>query len=397
VPRDNVGPIRGPAATSPSHCRSDPLNQREPGIRYWSRRRSRTISDVPAHETYRVEAADLQRDREAILGLWRRHLPSLLHPDRSLEWGYVDNPFAPGCIWKLIAGDRIVGAAGLLLKRIKAGNSVVLAGRLGGLAIESEHRSLGPALMLTRALLEARTRDGIAVVYTSSPDNLVPMMKRAGYVDVIALSRYVRVLDAAPYLRRHLPTLAARCLSVPANAALSATVAFEWRPGLVGRPDEFDGRFDDLWTRAAPFYGVTTERSSRFLKWRFRDDPVDIALTTVSVSSPVDDRLIGYGTYFMEGDLANIVDLFAENAQSALKTVLGCLVRCVRPRGATSIAVRCAGTTAFNKVLRSCGFRPRPDDHPLTLMVSPPLPGEQDSMLTSAAAWHFLAADDFWH
>jgi hypothetical protein len=91
------------------------------------------------------------------------------------------------------------------------------------------------------------------------------------------------------------------------------------------------------------------------------------------------------------------VDLFAEDTHSALPVVVAGVTRWLRTRGATSISVTCAGTGVLGVVLRRCGFRRRPDDHPNTIMVSPPEAGSASPDLVSGPRWHFLAADDFWH
>lgn len=348
--------------------------------------------------TYRVERSDPRRDHDEIVALWKCHLPLLPHPERNLAWAYVDNPFSPGRLWKLTADGRTVGVVGLALRRIKVGDAVVLAGRLGGLAIDQRHRSLGPALLLQRAALEDIGQDGLSFIYTSSPQNLVQMSSRAGYRPVVTLTRYVKLLDAGPFLRRRVRSgAAARLLAWPSNLAIRMAERLRRRQGLVREIERFDDRFDNLWTRGATHYGVTSERTSRFLQWRFRHNPVDHSFRTVGVTSPGDGRLAGYGVCVMEDGGATLVDLFADNTETALHTVLSGIVRWTRARGATSIAVKCAGNSALDAALRRQGFRPRPENHPTTLMVSATPAGPADPAHARGPEWHFLAADDFWH
>jgi hypothetical protein len=348
--------------------------------------------------TYRVARADLHRDREEILAIWKRDLPLLPLQGRHLDWGYVNNPFSEGRVWKLTGDGHTVGVGSLVIRRFTVAGSVVLAGRFGGFAVAQPHRSLGPALMLQRAVLGDCGRDGLGVIYTCAPQAIVGMTSRAGYHQVVRLTRYVKVLDIEPFLARRLPSArATRWLAWPANLALRTAAAFDWRPGLVEEIVQFDDRFDDLWKRAAPHYQVTTERTARFLQWRFREYPLDFTFTTIGVSDPLDGRLLGYGIYFMADGVANLVDLFAEDTQSALHSVLAGVTRWIRSAGATSIAVKCAGTGVLDETLRQWGFHPRPDDHPLTIMVSPPAAHANRSAWVRASQWHFLAADDFWH
>lgn len=348
--------------------------------------------------TYEVARADLRRDRDEIVDLWQRHLPLLPFPERHFDWGSIDNPFAEGRVWKLIEGGHTRGVAGLVMRRLKVEGSVRLAGRLGGFAIDPQHRSLGPGLMLQRAVLHECGHDGLDIVYTSAPRSLVRMSARAGYRSVVALTRFVKLLDVEPFLRRRLSFAPlARGLAWPANLALRAAASLRPSRGVAQEIAQFDDRFDALWKRAAPHYGVTTERSARFLKWRFHDFPLTATFVTVGVSDADDDRLMGYAIYLMAGDVANLVDLFAEDSGPALHAVLVSVVRWLRSKGATAISMRCAGTGAIGDVLARTGFHERPDDEPTTLMVSPPADGNPDSALLRPSSWYFLAADDFWH
>ncbi len=347
---------------------------------------------------YVVERADLREDRDRIVTLWQQHLPLLPFPDRHFDWGSRDNPFGEGRIWKLIESGETHGVAGLVLRRLEVANAIVLAGRLGGFAVDARHRALGPALRLQRAAVDECGRDGLDVVYTSAPRSLVRMSLRAGFRSVIELTRYVRLLDVEPFLRRRLSIgPLAHWLARPANLALrlqSALRRTRGEPRLIPR---FDDRFDALWRRAAPHYGITSERTAHFLEWRFHRFPLDVTFTTVGLTDPGDGRLLGYGIYYMLGDVANLVDLFAEDAGSTLRDVLEGVVRWIRSTGATAISMRCAGTGAIDAALIRTGFHPRPDDEPTTLMVAPATDAAMDSFLLQASNWYFVAADDFWH
>jgi len=347
---------------------------------------------------YRVDRTDLQRDRDQILAFWRRHLPLIPHHEQHLDWGYTDNPFAPGRVWTLFGDDCPVGVIGVLVRRLKVGNAVVLAGRLGGLAVDAEHRSLGPALMLQRAVLNDRGRGGLSAIYSSVPNPLVPATSRAGYRSILTVSRFVRLLDTGPLLRRRLPSeTAARWLTRPANGVLRALAGSDWRPVELCEVDEFDGRFDDLWSRAAQHWAVTTERTSAFLRWRFTENPVDYSFTTVCAQRPGDHRITGYAVCTEDAGQVSVLDLLAEDAAEALCVLLTSVVRWARGRGASAVVVKCAAAGPLGAALRACRFHERPDDHPITLMASSLLDEGQDRVFTSAANWHFLAADDYWH
>src|SRR5687768_5339547 len=73
--------------------------------------------------TYTVAEADLDRDREGILAVWRRNLPDKDLAAAKFDWYYRSNPLGDGRIWKLIADSsgEIVGTAGMGRRLLKVG------------------------------------------------------------------------------------------------------------------------------------------------------------------------------------------------------------------------------------------------------------------------------------
>ena len=352
--------------------------------------------DQHAPAKYSVVRADLGRDREQILALWTRHLSKGGYEERRYEWGNRENPFANGRRWLLLADGAVVGTAGMVIRRFKIDDCIVLAGRAGGFGVDREHRFLGPALMLQRAVLDDLGRDGLELIYSSSPADVIGIFTRLGYERVGDLARYVKILDVEPYLRRRMPASAAAWLAAPLNVGLDVVSRTTWRPCFPIEIRGFDDRFDDLWTRAAPHYGITTERTSRFLSWRFDKSSHPQAFKTVGVTAPGTDRLVGYAIYQMDHAHASVADLFAEDTDTALEMVLASVTRWVGCLGAASITVRCLASGMLSQVLERAGFRRRPDDKATSVVVSPRASGQRERGPGWKARWYFLGADDFW-
>lgn len=345
--------------------------------------------------TYEVESADLSRDRDQIVEFWKRHL-QIPNPDRWYEWAYVQNPCANGLSWLLRADGAVVGTAGTVPRRFKVGSRIVVAARAGGLGVDQAHRFLGPALMLQKAML-AETRQGrLDMIYSSLPPHLLGLMDRLSYERIGPLTRYVRVLRVEPYVKRVLGTGALGSVAAGTLGALvAAATDLQWRPGVVDELASFDDRFDDLWRRALPEYGVTSERTSRFLNWRFLGTPVGHPYVILGVTAPADGRLLGYAVLFTSDDAAYLVDAFAEDPGGALQSVLMASVRWALESGAASLAVRCLVQGPLDAALRRCGFRPRDDGPPMMVIASPGWDAA-DHGHGPRLPWHFLSADDFW-
>lgn len=343
---------------------------------------------------YDVVHADLELDRGQIVEFWKRHL-QVPNPDHWYEWAYVRNPCTTGLSWLLRADGVTVGTSGVIPRRFKVGSRIVVAARAGGLGVEQAHRFLGPALMLQKAML-AETRQGrLDMIYSSLPPHLLGLMDRLAYDHIGPLTRYVRVLRMGPYVRRALGSGAGgRAAAAVLDAVAAGATRVAWRPGIVDEVTSFDGRFDDLWQRAIPEFGVTSERTSRFLTWRFLGTPVGHAYAILTVSAPADGRLLGYAVLFTREDTAYLVDVFAEDAGPAMESVLAACVRWALDASASSLVVKCLKQDPLDRTLRRCGFQPRDDGPPMMVIASPGwnTGGEGHKPL----AWHFLSADDFW-
>jgi hypothetical protein len=344
-----------------------------------------------------VVRADPDADRDRIVGLWARHLDRLGCPDRHYAWAYRDNPFAAGRNWLLVShpDGRAVGVVGVIPRRMKVGSTTVLAARVAGFGIDPEHRCLGPALKLQRAVLAELGDPGPRFTYTAAPPHVVGVFRRLGYREVGEFARYTSVLDAEPYVRRIVGSeRAARALAKVVNAGMRA-VRRETRARAVVRPvARFDERFDDLWRRAKPGYGITSERSSRFLAWRFGPGSPK-AYATVALASTAQDRILGYAVYYMAGTWAYIVDLFAENRDRAMRDLLAGLMRWLRDQGAAAATIEFPGADWLAATLRRFGFHKRPGGLAATLLVSPLSNESSNSSLGNARDWYFLGADDF--
>jgi len=102
---------------------------------------------------YTVVPANLQKDRQVIIDLWRQNLADINHLEEKYDWHFLNNPFGPGQIWILKADGQPIGTTSLGMRPLKLGETLTTAGVACDLAVNKDHRFLQPALMLQRALL----------------------------------------------------------------------------------------------------------------------------------------------------------------------------------------------------------------------------------------------------
>jgi hypothetical protein len=344
---------------------------------------------------YDVTKADPERDRELVVAHWSRHL-NLPAAAPWYEWAHLANPNGAGANWILRSDGRLVGTAGWTARSFNAGRTSLTAGRVGGFGVDAGHRVLGPALMLQKALLAEMDKGDPPLLYSSAPPQLLPLFSRVGYERIGPLTRYARVLRAAPYLERlvgasSLPAFLSRAVDVP----FVAWAAAQWRPGVVQRLEAFDERFDDLWERAKPHYGVTSLRSRRLLTWRFLEMPARVRQEIFAVATPSADRLIGYAVVSDQAGTCVVADMFAETPDDALECTLLAVVRHAVGAGCTGVSIRCLETAVMARVLRRCGFGRRDDGSTSELIASPGWRSRFPDR-SADAGWYFVGGDDFW-
>src|SRR5690606_16886467 len=224
---------------------------------------------------YTVHEADVERDRGLILSLWSGNLGQDARMARKYDWFYRHCPFGAPLTLLLRheeSGDW-VGVASAGPRPMWMDGRRVLAGVLVDLAVASEHRSLGPALMLQMALMEAGLRR-FDLLYGFPNPKAAAVFKRVGYASLGALARHARVLRHAGYVRRRLPAP----LAAPAGWLLDlADRARLWSAsgGLQAQwHDRADASGDMPWSTASAGQGPVAIRDVAFRRWRLDECPL---------------------------------------------------------------------------------------------------------------------------
>lgn len=345
---------------------------------------------------YAVRRADLDRDRDAVVAVWSRNLRSHDGPGHAAryDWYYRQNPLGPGRLWVVEAGPGgpVVGTAGLGLRRLITPGGTVLAGLASDFAVDADHRSLGPAVMLQRAVL-GTVGDGVDLIYALPNARALPVYKLLRYGADAALARYVKVLAVGRYLSRAPgPRVAKRVAAGLADPLLRLASPETWRPTrgrAVREVAGFDARFDELWARTAPASDVAGERTSAFLGWRYGLCPV-AAYATLGLTDRGGDRLLGYAVCTRGADRqVNVIDLWPAAAAAVRDDLLAGLLRWARAGGAASVACETAGARQVADGLARFGFRHRGAGS--AIVVSAARAGATQPAL---ATWHFLRADE---
>ena len=157
--------------------------------------RSRSVEHAPPRPGRCVVApGDAMADRDDLLRL-AGNLPGSPGA-RRFEKYYDRSPFGPPSVFlaREPGSDRAVGMAALLPSRLRVLGKPVAAAVSADFAIDPEYRGFGPALALQRASLKSLPERGMMCAYGCPNPLSEPIVKRVGFEEVAALTRFVKVL-----------------------------------------------------------------------------------------------------------------------------------------------------------------------------------------------------------
>jgi hypothetical protein len=336
---------------------------------------------------YSVAETDLHDSRAVLHRLLADNLHVRGGLDAKLRWFYCDGPHGPGRALVLRAHGAAVGCAGIGVRTLVHRGAALRAALFADLAIDRPHRSGLPALTLLRSIRDEVARN-FDLGYGFPNHKAIAVYRRAGFVELGRIDRYVRVLHSDSYL-----PAAAPWLRIPAAAvtdrALAAVARFHelgaWRFALDW-PARFDPRFDRLWQAVRTADRIACERSAAFLDWRFAHDRHRIA----AVVHRDTGALAAYGVLRpAEGGLIELVDLLAAGERE-LDAAIALIVAAAHRLGYAAIGFRFLGDPRVFRVLRRHGFLRRGE--PRSIVVAP---GRRAALAAlPAAAWYLTDLDE---
>lgn len=341
--------------------------------------------------SYSICRPDLDHDRDTVVDLWKRNLPAA-SADRY-RWLYQAGP-ATG--WLLRApGGTVVGATGLMDRAMSVLGSSVRAGQAIDLNVDKDHRSIGPALGLQRAVTANVRRREYGLIYALSIAQSEPVLRRAGYKVLGGLERWAKPLCCRDVLRgwlpRTLPRKAAAAVIDPL-LRLASPETYYRRPAdvRVEVTDRFDRRFDLLWEAAAGQFQIVGERTSAYLTWRFGRCP-EVRHRVLCLSS-AGGELLAYLVYCRRGGTVYIGDFLFADLQK-LDVLLAEFLRLMRREKAKAVITVYLGPDAVRQRLRRFGFWKRPSARKALVYADRQQFGAQLARLLDKENWYLTQAD----
>ena len=363
---------------------------------------------------YSVSTPNVDSAAATLVRLWTDNLPVVGDPHAKFRWYDRDNPIGVGHAMLLSSGetDVAVGCGGIGIRRLFVNGTPIETALLADLAVDKAHRTLMPALVLTKALRNY-CREHYQLTYGFPNKHAEALFKRIGSHFLGRYTRYALVLRSAAYIGNRIGDKFGGGPRVAQSAGWVADASLRirrrlrptgvWRHGLrldwadtAAHPDHaadhaLDNRLNQLWAVSSHRYAVMGYRGADFVRWRFLDrpnGPAELALLVERDSSVIR----GYAAVERDGGAAHVVDLLAASDEDET-ALLTALAREMYQRGCTSLSLRFLGSPSFVERLLNLGFRPRDSNRAMILEVGDALQPQRD-MLHDLTNWYILDGDE---
>src|SRR5208337_1174280 len=307
----------------------------------------------------RIRRADLQTDRSDLIKLFRRCLAPN-YDGRRFDWLYNDGPHGRALAWVAedVESGEIAGAAAGFPRKMYCRGMEIVGLVLGDFCISEQFRSLGPALQLQRACLEAAQESPFEFFYDFPSLSMMAVYKRMGFSQNGALKRWAKPVRAERLIQRVLKSKG----STPLLAGIADFFLAQrgWKgPKDACRLASHQGACGEEFTvldqqfRAQP--GLKTLRTAEYLNWRYLAHP---SVRHEIVTASHERALVGYVVFTGDKEDPAIVDLCARKEAVAARLLAGAETL-LRGRGAASISLNAGETHPWSSLFVRAGFRQR--------------------------------------
>jgi Acetyltransferase (GNAT) domain len=304
-----------------------------------------------------------------LIGLFGRHLP-VQSNEKRFDWLYRQNPYGQARAWIAIdpEKEKIVGAAAAFPKSFYFQGTAKLGLVLGDFCLDEQYRSIGPALQLQRACLQA-----LAAPYDFCYDfpsaTMMAIYKRMGIPQTSSFVRWTKALRVDSKLQSIVGSkFVARTVGVMANALIAShgwkgtrdACQVEVHQGPCG--EEFTSLDQKLGAS-----GVRAKRTAEYLNWRYLAHP---SKTHVLLAARKGGVLVGYIVLEVAKDHTRIGELISIETPAVAARLLDGAVKIARRDGAHSVHMAVSQNHPWNALFERAGFRPR-EASPFVVVTRP--------------------------
>lgn len=322
---------------------------------------------------YTIVQPEQESCKEIFMSLWARNFGAI--PRERYRWLYENNPSGPPTSYFLQdeSKNEIVGAISLFPRTLFIDGEKTPGFICGDLAVDKEHRALGPAVKLLKAAINKCESEAPCVLFGIPNQNSGPVMRRVGFSVLDDVCEMTLVLRSAPYIlkRINMPTVAkaAGFLLDPILHLRHSNLGVSRQKGHIADlaiQDEDEANVSNLFPPTG--FSLIGERNIKFLQWRFMNSPyANYQIFTIEYEEGKKPH--SYIVFRMNEKRAQIADFFAPDKKT-FSRLFSSFTAYQKAMGTESIAVSFAGDGSLVECLQKQGYSLRARTQKLLIYTS---------------------------
>ncbi len=305
-----------------------------------------------------IRTADLQADRQRVVGLLRRNLEHGGANER-FDWLYHRNPYGVARAWIAIdqTTGEAVGVAAAFPRRSFAKGTIRDVYVMGDFCLDHQHRALGLAVQLQRTCFLDLGPQLSSLSYDFPSDRMMAVYRRIKIDSIRQSVRWSKPLRANRLIRRAInsPGLT-RLFSAPVNRVLrlnTSRIKGNGKYQVTEHRDRCGPEFSSLAEEISCAYGICVARTAEYLNWRYADHP---SIRYQILAARSGDKLRGYIVVSEAANDAKIVDFFAVPEPGVWTSLLSGALMLLQHRPIFSLNFAVLGTSFLSPLLKTWGF-----------------------------------------
>ena len=304
---------------------------------------------------YKVLEADINQSRNIICELWRESFPEMDAPQDKIDSSYINNITKRGNIYLLSVNEKIVGVKGIIPRDCYVYGESKSFGLFCDFTVAKKHRSLGPSIKLLSETVKLAS-DQYDLLYGFPNKKAEVIFKRVGYEKLPNISRYVKIIDYKPYLKKKIKWPFTYFMTKLLNLGVIIKLSFLQLKLCNQYTSEttniFKNDIDILWEKCDKSKLIMSARNKEWLEWRFKNSQNS---TNIFVINNSKKEVQGYIVYSLSEGVCFIYDALSQN-EGEFKKLFILFTKELFKGDTSSISFEFIAPDSYIKIITDLGF-----------------------------------------
>lgn len=315
--------------------------------------------------SYELRKLDLESDRSFLVNILEDNLKFSNGADNVIDWNNEKSKYPAQClVLEHESEEGIKEKVGNICTFYRDFNFLgkkIKVGIFGNLVIDKKHRSLQPALKLTKTNAQ-KAVDELPFLYVFPNEKAIGVFKLSGFKIVGDLIRYAYVSSYNKFLGDKLPligNIVGTIIDLFKNMLFSIRYSISANDYVSKEESVFTTSFNKLFKNSLLSQFICNYRDVEYMSWRYINSPeYEYKIINSYKSSGQDEQLIATCVFDVEDDVLFIRDLIFED-QKAFNVIIGALKKWAIKHDMKSISIRFMGSSIVKDMLKSNTFSQR--------------------------------------